>query len=108
MKLDITYCHRCSCTHDLGKHVQRRMDNQASSGAPVHRPAPVIVPDPPAPVSDAPEPSPGWNKNRYQANYMADRREADKMGFAMDGQNPKTVKQYRVWRSEQAQQQKVG
>lgn len=112
MKLDITFCHRCGCTHDFGKHVQSNTgrgvlgrgvaasaSDPATVGA-IKRGDDVTVPSPavqPASVTvQSPRPPHiPFDKNQWQADYMRDRRMLDRLGYGTKGQRHVTVTEYR-------------
>lgn len=107
------YCPRCRACHPPGKHVaaktvviQSRLHDQDVageidlSGSDLK---PIILPTS-CEGKDGSHPpkheAPSFNRDAYQALYMADRRAADAAGFGK-GPSYKTVKQYREWKAAQ-------
>lgn len=127
MKLDLQYCHRCQCNHPFGQHKGTPNPKlpahlaQTAIGAALHsfkggspQPRPQTMPtyipftignrnilDKPKKRREGP-----FDKTGYQRLLMADRREADILGFGGSRQpghpnfnpNYKTVGQFRAWK----------
>jgi hypothetical protein len=129
-KLPLTYCHRCQCNHDFGKHrgtpsaklpahlaqtpiASALHSYKGGSQQPQVRAAQSYIPfvvqnrmllQPQKKRREGP-----FDKRNYQRLLMADRREADILGFGGSKQpghpefNPKykTVGQFRAWKAQQ-------